>query len=100
MVWPGLSPLAEAELQESAQWYEDRRPGLGDEFLDAVLALLRRVQEHPHHFPCVRGDVRRAVVIKRFPFSIYFREVEPERVEILAILNDSRDDEVWQKRTE
>ena len=59
MPWPGLSPLVEAELQEAAQWCEDRQTGLGDEFLDVILKVLRRIQDHPQHFPRAHHDVRR-----------------------------------------
>ncbi|MCB1036406.1 MAG: type II toxin-antitoxin system RelE/ParE family toxin [Acidobacteria bacterium] len=97
MSWPDLSPLVEADLEEAAQWYEDRQAGLGDAFLDAVLELLRRIFDHPQHFPRLHKDARRAVLTRRFPFSVYFRE-RGEGIEVLAILHDARDPEEWRRR--
>ncbi len=97
MLWPGLSPLVEAELRKSAQWYEDRQSGLGDEFLDVILQLLRRIQDNPEHFPRIHHDVRGAVVTRRFPFRIYFRK-HGGLLEVLAILHNARNPEEWRRR--
>jgi hypothetical protein len=46
-----LHPEASAELQAAALWHDEERPGLGDEFLAEVTAVLERIQAAPHSFP-------------------------------------------------
>jgi hypothetical protein len=40
-------PLAESELVGSAAFYEDRRPFLGDAFLDLIDETLAKIQSAP-----------------------------------------------------
>jgi hypothetical protein len=42
---------AEEETQQAAQWYEDRRYGLGFEFLAAADVALQRIRDDPLQFP-------------------------------------------------
>ena len=36
-------PEARLELAESAEWYEDKKPGLGDEFINEVDEKLKQI---------------------------------------------------------
>ncbi len=72
-----FQPAAAAELDEAYRWYERERAGLGDEFLQAALALIARVAENPIAFPLVHRDKRRAV-FRRFPYSLIYRVVEAD----------------------
>ncbi len=46
-----LSPIAEANLLESALWYESRQIGLGEKFTQKVESYLLRIQNNPLHYP-------------------------------------------------
>ena len=87
---------AAADLEDAADWYEGRRAGLGSEFLRTVRALLAGIARAPHEYPVARGEVRRARV-RRFPFVVFY-VVEPDHVEVLAVLHGRRDPRVWQSR--
>ena len=87
---------ATADLAEAAEWYEQRRVGLGGEFLRAARALLAGIGRTPRHFSVARGDVRRARV-RRFPYVVYFIP-EPTRVVVVAVLHGRRDPRVWEDR--
>lgn len=80
---PIFRPEAEAEALEARRWYEERRPGLGDEFGAAVDTTVTRLVERPLAFPRVRGETRRAVLV-RFPYALYFRVTE-ENIVVLAV---------------
>lgn len=41
------------ELEEAAAWYEDKRPGLGTEFVEAIERTLLRVREMPASFVAI-----------------------------------------------
>ena len=64
------------DLAGAYGWYEDQRPGLGEEFLGAVDASFDAIQEFPDIFARVHGEVRRAIV-----FAISVCGVLPRRTE-------------------
>jgi toxin ParE1/3/4 len=66
-----LRPEAEADLQEAYRWYEGQRSGLGDDLLLCVEAALQVLQDNPNQFPEVYKEVRR-LVLRRFPYSIFY----------------------------
>lgn len=61
-----IVPEAVADAREAYLWYEERRPGLGEEFLECVDACLERIRRNPELFEVVHEDYRRALV-RRFP---------------------------------
>jgi len=81
--------VAQLELDEAALWYEERLPGLGLEFIDAVESLCSTIAEDPQRFPFVRNQVRRAVVL-RFPYTIHYL-LEADRIVVLAVFHAKRD---------
>jgi toxin ParE1/3/4 len=87
---------AEQDVADAYAWYEQQRPGLGDDCLAAIRAATQRVQAEPHVHPCVQGDIRR-LLAKRFPYSILYRE-EPDRVVVIAVFHAKRDPNIWKKR--
>ena len=91
-----FNPEAAAELEASASWYEERRPGLGAEFADAVLRKVDEIAEAPHRWRAVRG-ARRAL-LSRFPYAIVYREVSEELIEIVAVAHVRRRAGYWADR--
>ena len=91
-----LRDEASADLAEAAEWYEERRPGLGTEFLRAVRARLAALGRDPLLYPPIHGEVRR-VRVRRFPYLAYFLVVG-EQVIVFAVLHGRRDPHVWQTR--
>lgn len=88
---------AKEEFEEAAAWYEDRRRGLGDEFIAEVGEAIDRAASHPERHPLVFADLRRAV-LRRFPYSIYFRQRDQALV-ILAVFHGRRSPLSWKRRT-
>jgi len=84
-----LRRVAEQEFDDSIAWYEKEREGLGREFRAMIEEYFEGIADNPGRFPKVRGEVRRAVVLRRFPFVIHFL-VEAERVVILSVFHTSR----------
>ena len=46
-----LHPEAQAELRSAALWYDERRPGLGDEFISEASAAFGRIGDAPESYP-------------------------------------------------
>ncbi len=93
-----LHPDAIVELEEAALWYEDLRPGLGEEFIAEIDATVARVIEQPALFTLWAGEakVRRAVV-ERFPYVLFFEATETE-VLVLAVAHAARRPGYWLAR--
>ena len=91
-----LRPEAEQDLADAAAWYEDQRPGLGQQFLDEAQVTLSAIAERPLSYQLVHRTARRAV-LRRFPFGIFYR-LEPDRAVVVGILHGSRDPNSWKAR--
>lgn len=89
-------PVAQAEFDAAAAWYEGQQPGLGNDFVAEVQKVLDTITNQPERYPIADGDVREAPV-SRFPFCVYYR-VKPGRVVVIAVLHTSRDPSIWRGR--
>jgi plasmid stabilization system protein ParE len=92
-----LRRVAEKEFDDSIAYYEGERAGLGREFRAVIEQHFQRIADRPEWFPKVRGEVRRAVVLRRFPFVIHFL-IEAERIVILSVFHTSREPEQLKSR--
>lgn len=91
-----LTPEAEAEFDAAADWYE-QQAGLGAEFTAKVRDVLNRIAATPlMHQVVYQQDIRRAVV-RRFPYSVFYR-AEPTRITVIAVFDNRRDPAIWQGR--
>lgn len=81
------------DLAGAYGWYEEQRPGLGEEFLAAVGASFDAIEQVPESFGRIHGEVRRAVV-SRFPYAVFYR-IEPKQVVVLTVLHTARDPKLW-----
>ncbi len=87
---------AEIEVEEAALWYEERRSGLGLEYIAAVGRIVLDIGEMPNRFPAWKPPWRRAV-LHRFPYVIFF-ETEADRVVVWAVAHAKRRPGYWVAR--
>jgi hypothetical protein len=69
-------PDARAEVLDATEWYEDRRPMLGQDFLTEVRRAEAMIAGRPAawpRWPGVVADVRR-FKLARFPYSVTLQE--------------------------
>ena len=97
-----LHPEARAELRSAALWYDERRTGLGDEFIAEVSATLDRIGDAPESYPPwprARAEVPliRKATTQRFPYVIAFEKHE-RHVLVLAIAHAKRRPLYWLTR--
>jgi plasmid stabilization system protein ParE len=92
-----LRPEAEQDLADAAAWYEEQRPGLGQEFLDEARVTLSTIAEMPSMYGAIHRSTRRALM-HRFPFGIFYR-VEKDLIIVLAVLHGSRHPRRWKSRS-
>jgi plasmid stabilization system protein ParE len=91
-----VRPLAEADLDAAASWYDEQQSGLGSRFLDAVDQLFDRIRETPQQFPSVALGVRRAL-LRTFPYAVYFQETNETVVILAVLLHLRRDPRTWRR---
>jgi len=91
-----LHPLAEVELWEAVDWYDEQKEGLGKEFARALQFAILTIQSKPQQFPKILGSKRQAV-LQRFPFVIIF-EIVDSTIFILSIFHTRRDPQEWVER--
>ena len=90
-----FSALARTDFRDAVFWYEEQRPGLGDEFSQAVHTAANLIASGPERWPSRQGLHR--CVLRRFPYTIAYRFAS-DSVEILAVAHHSRDPASWKKR--
>jgi hypothetical protein len=88
---------ARRDLREAALWYDEKRPGLGDEFLEAVQTALGDIETNPLRFPVVYKDLRRIRVL-RFPYQVLFVSSRTDLDSIFAVIHPAREPEIWKRR--
>ena len=91
-----FNPLVEAEIFEAARWYDERSPGLGAAFVDAVRDATAMLLESPKRWRLIRGT--RRYLMGRFPFAVVYRETAEEGVEVVAVAHLKRRQRYWLKR--
>ncbi len=91
-----LSPPAEADLKRSQEWYNERRDGLGEEFVFAFDATANAIVRNPLLFRVIKKNIRRALT-KRFPYAVFFI-VESDTIIVLAVLHCRRNPKLFLKR--
>lgn len=90
-------PAVRGEVNGSYRFYEKKRVGLGQSFLNQVERALSRIGDDPEQFSFAEDDIRQCLV-KRFPFVIYYRLLT-DRIRILSVFHASRDPDEWKSRS-
>lgn len=91
-----IHEIAEAEINEAADFYDLESPGLGNVFIDEIQRALQSVVEFPAAAPLVRGRVRQRIVTK-FPYSLVY-SVREREIRILAVAHHKRRPFYWHSR--
>jgi plasmid stabilization system protein ParE len=91
-----INEAAESEINEAADFYDARSPGLGSVFINEVENVVERISEFPEAAPLVRGRVRKRSVAK-FPYSVVY-SVRSEKIRILAVAHQKRRPFYWRGR--
>ncbi len=93
-------PEVERDIAEATTWYEDRRAGLGAEFIEEVFRICDALGDNPllnsrrHPAKNIRWRYP-----DRFPYRIIYEVLEAERTVIVAaVLHAARHDRHWKRR--
>jgi plasmid stabilization system protein ParE len=76
---------AEADLLAAHDWYEQRSPGLGKDFVRMVDASFAGIARQPELFPAGHRGLRR-VLVRRFPYAVYYL-IDADSIRVVAVLH-------------
>jgi plasmid stabilization system protein ParE len=96
-----FSAEAAAEFSDASLWYEEKRLGLGEQFIGAVETAIGVLADWPGTGARVGGlgaglEIRRAPVT-RFPYHLVYL-VDDDHLRILAVAHDRRRPGYWAPR--
>lgn len=81
-------PEVENDILAGYAWYEEKSPGLGEEFLRMFYTSAHDIINYPLGYPKVCGEIRRRL-LRRFPYAMYYR-VEDNIIVILGFFHCAR----------
>ena len=91
--------FARDEYIAAARWYEERQPGLGHEFMDAIESLVKRAAEG--RLPGLTGGTPSSGTMKvlepRFGYAVYF-ELAADSMYVWAVAHGRRRPGYWWAR--
>ncbi len=91
-----LTSEAEQDVSDAYDWYENRRHGLGEDFLSCVDACLQGICRMPEQHAKIYKDFRR-VLVRRFPYFIIYTLID-ETISINCVFHSSRNPDKWRER--
>jgi toxin ParE1/3/4 len=90
-------PEAQAEFEKGIAYYEEQRPGLGQEFREEVLRVIDEIRKNPFLGARYRRTEFRHFPMDRFPYVIYYVDLN-DLIWVVAIAHGSRRPDYWRKR--
>jgi toxin ParE1/3/4 len=91
-----IRPEAERDLNEGFSWCEEKRKGLGYDFVLQVDAGIKFIQRNPEIHQIGYKNTRKHL-IRKFPYKIIYL-VDIDRVVILGIIHGKRSPDFVKKR--
>ncbi len=89
-------PNAKAEFDNSIDYYENRKSGLGREFADEIYEAIGRILQFPKAHSPLSSNSRRCLV-SRFPYGLIY-QIRDSDILIVAVMHLNREPKYWQGR--
>src|SRR5436190_19361743 len=91
-----LRKLATKDIGTAYEWYEEKKIGLGEEFLLSAEDVFEVIKRSPELFEEKYPGIRKCN-LRRFPYSVYYRLFKKQKA-VLAVYHQSRNPRRWRKR--
>jgi len=88
--------VAEVELAEAVDWYNDQSEGLGFEFAAEVRQALTRIVDNPEAWHPLTAETRRCRT-RRFPYGVVY-QVRHDGILVVAVMHLRRAPMHWRER--
>ncbi|HEY3854685.1 MAG TPA: type II toxin-antitoxin system RelE/ParE family toxin [Verrucomicrobiae bacterium] len=90
-------PTVQRELKDIRDWYNEKVPGLGGRFVDEFERQTLQIAAAPIRWMTISGELHRALML-RFPYVIYFRQIQNDRIRITIVKHQRRHPAYGRKR--
>ena len=90
-------PAAARELAADVRYCNERHPGRGQRFAEAVERTLALIVEFPLAFPVLYAPDIRSAKVARFPYRVVYVIVGPN-IDVVAVAHAKRRPGYWRDR--
>ena len=90
-------PLAEVELNEGIEHYNNCKLNLGFEFAKEVYNTIQNILNFPNAWTSLSENTKRCLT-NRFPYGIIYT-LESDEIIIIAVMQLTREPNYWESRT-
>jgi plasmid stabilization system protein ParE len=90
--------LADQEVSDAVEWYEEQAEGLSRAFLDELDRAVRLVRTFPLIATQIEPEIRRFLFI-RFPYSLVYG-IDRNTIVVIAVAHQHREPRYWADRVE
>jgi hypothetical protein len=92
-----LDPRAIDDIQKAIDYYDNKHPGLGEQFESVLNQHIIQLEQHPYFQ--ARYDNVHCLPLKKYPYMIHFTIDENKKeLTILAVFNTYRNPKIWKTR--
>jgi len=88
-------PQARDELRHAVKYYDEEARGLGRQLVNEIRRVVTRIADLPKSGSPMGS--RRRVVLRRFPFTLVYRE-QADTLQVLALAHHRRRPGYWRHR--
>jgi plasmid stabilization system protein ParE len=86
-----LNSLVQQDLENGYNWYEDKKEGLGEQFVSAVENKIQHIASHPEVYSSKQNRYFREAKVDRFPYTIAYKIYKRKReIYIASVYHTSR----------
>jgi toxin ParE1/3/4 len=89
---------AEREIEDAVDYYERQRIDLGRDVRIKMEEAAARIRRNPKLFSHFRNTDFRKCFVERFPYTIFFRELD-DGIWVAAVAHQKRREGYWLDRT-
>lgn len=82
-------PLAIDDSEQAALYLEEQVAGLALDFFHELDLRIKQLAEYPQAYPRCKDEIRR-VMLRRFKYNVYYRIIENNAIEIIAVCHFRR----------
>jgi toxin ParE1/3/4 len=92
-----INDEAADELEEAIRYYEAKSKGIGLNLAAKVSEAFQNIQRNPQLYPFHSDSQVQKCLVRRFPFTVYYLELD-DHVVVIAVAHQKRRPDYWRFR--
>jgi len=91
-----LRPAAVDDIRAARDHYAAADQRLDERLAEDLDRLFALLEAFPRSAPVVEGyESIRRVLLRRFPYAVFYRLTEPDRIDVLRVVHTARSPAAW-----